>query len=87
MDPVLKLYRGIQVMLTTNVNVCNGLANGMQAMVERIFLKPNQTPISVLIDDEEIPVRAVLASQISKIALRHTNPRINQVYSLFSLNE
>ena len=80
MDPVLKLYRGMRVMLTENKDVVNGIANGTQATIERVVLKKNESYSSTQITDEKhvfIPVKAVLAHQIDFIELRHANDNIN----------
>ena len=42
-DPVLKLYPGCPVMLTENVNVPSGLANGTKARIYSIIMKPGET--------------------------------------------
>ena len=68
MDPVLRLYKGIQVMLTQNINVTAGLANGTQATVETIALKQGTKEHYVNLD-EDIEVQAVLANDIEYVAL------------------
>jgi hypothetical protein len=83
MDPVLKLYRGCNVMLPTNSDVVNGKANGTQATFEKLVLKPGEQTQYVLLDGA-IPVAAVLASQVSYIILRHSNDRIRP--PTFTLN-
>ena len=75
MDPVLRLYRGCRIMLPCNKNVKAGQANGTQAIVERIVLKPNVTPKAIVIQ-ENIIVSAVCASNVSHIVLRHSNNRV-----------
>ena len=42
MDPVLKLYEGIRVLLTKNEDVLNGIANGKRAEVVRIAVFASQ---------------------------------------------
>jgi hypothetical protein len=75
MDPVLRLYRGCNVMLPTNSDVASGQANGTQATFEKIVLKPGEQVWYVMLEGA-IPVAAVLASQVSYIVLQHTNDRI-----------
>ena len=76
MDPVLKLYAGCRVMLPTNTNVERGQANGMQASIEWIVLKPRQEIHYVYLDNH-VPIMAVFASQVAYIELRHYNSLIN----------
>jgi hypothetical protein len=80
MDPVLKLYPGCRVMLPTNINVSQGLANGTQATVHKIMLKEGVIP-SITTINGNIPVSYVYASDVEYIELRHTNQRI--IPSLF----
>jgi hypothetical protein len=75
MDPLLKLYKGCRVMLPCNTNVKAGEANGTQATVEKIVLKSGEKSQQVLIQDD-VPVPAVFASQVSYLVLRHSNERI-----------
>jgi hypothetical protein len=75
MDPVLKLYLGCRVMLPCNTSVKEGLANGTQATLEKVVLKPGQQTRCVLLGGR-IPVLAVHASQVSHTVLRHSNERI-----------
>ena len=51
MDPVLRLYKGCRVMLTKNEAVARGLANGTQATVEKVVLKPGWMTSEVKMDD------------------------------------
>ena len=81
-DPVLKLYKGCRVMLPTNEDVANGLANGTQATVEKVVLKPGHSPVTVMLNDA-LPVPAVLASQVQEVILSHSNDRIRP--NMFSL--
>jgi hypothetical protein len=75
MDPVLRVYRGCHMMLPSNTDVTNGQANGTQATLETVVLKPDEQPHYVLLDGT-VPVAAVLASQVSYVVLRHSNDRI-----------
>jgi hypothetical protein len=79
MDPVLKLYQGLRILLTQNKDVAGGIANGTQATIIRIVLKKNETYGSTTITDERQvlkTVKAVLAHQIDHIELQHENNRI-----------
>ena len=75
MDPVLKLYHNCRVMVAFNKDVKNGQANGTQAIVQKVILKPGVQPKTVLLGGS-IPVAAVTASQVEKIVLKHCNKRI-----------
>jgi len=82
MDPVLKLYRGMRVMLTENKDVLKGIANGTQATIEKVVLKRRETYGSTeMIGGDartrrRIRVKSVLAHQIDYIVLRHVNEGI-----------
>ena len=73
-DPLLKLYKGCQLMLVFNNNVRHGEANGTTVTLISICLKPNIIPIQILIG--KLPVKAVYASQVVSIVLKHNNPKI-----------
>jgi hypothetical protein len=75
MDPVLKLYLRCRLMLPCNTSVKDGLANGTQATLEKVVLKPGQQSRCILLGGQ-VPVLAVHASQVSHIVLRHSNERI-----------
>ena len=74
MDPLLKLYKGCQLMLVFNNNVRRGEANGTTVTLISICLKPNIIPIQIIIS--KLPVKAVYASQVISIVLKHNNPKI-----------
>ena len=74
MDPLLKLYKGCQLMLVFNNNVRHGEANGTTVTLISICLKPNIIPIQIIIG--KLPVKAVYASQVVSIVLKHNNPKI-----------
>ena len=74
MDPLLKLYKGCQLMLVFNNNVRRGEANRTTVTLVSVCLKPNITPIEILI--RKLPVKAVYASQVVSIVLKHNNSKI-----------
>ena len=62
-------------MLPCNKNVKAGQANGTQAIVEKIVLKPSGTP--QLIDlHNAVKIAGVHASDVSHLVLRHSNNRV-----------
>ena len=63
MDPVLRLYKGCQLMLPRNNYVTDGQANGTQVTLEKIVLKPGETTQEVLLE-HRIPVAAVGADKV-----------------------
>ena len=75
MDPLLKLYKGCQLMLVFNNNVRRGEANGTTVTLISVCLKPNIIPIQILIG--KLPVKAVYASQVISIVLKHNSPKIS----------
>ena len=74
MDPLLKLYKGCQLMLVFNNNVMCGEANGTTVTLISVCLKPNIVPIQIIIG--KLPVKAVYALQVISIVLKHNNPKI-----------
>ena len=74
MDPLLKLYKGCQLMLVFNNNVRCGEANGTTVTLISICLKPNIVPIQII--TSKLPVKAIYASQVVSIVLKHNNPKI-----------
>ena len=71
-DPLLCLHVGCSVMLTNNICVAKGLANGSQAVVKKNILKPG-AEVSTVYIDSNIPIQGVLACDVDHICLRHTN--------------
>ena len=63
-------------MLPCNNNVTKGQANGNQAILEKIVLKPGEMMQEVLLDNQ-IPVAAVSADKVAFLVLRHCNDRIS----------
>ena len=74
MDPLLKLYKGCQLMLVFNNNVRHGEANGTTVTLISVCLKPNIIPIQIIIS--KLPAKTVYASQVISIVLKHNNPKI-----------
>ena len=74
MDPLLKLYKGCQLILVFNNNVRRGEANGTTVTLISICLEPNIIPIQILIC--KLPVEAVYALQVISIVLKHNNPKV-----------
>ena len=74
MDPLLKLYKGCQLMLVFNNNVRRGEANGSTVTLVSVCLKLNITPIEILI--RNLPVKAVYASQVVSIVLKHNISKV-----------
>ena len=74
MDPLLQLYKGCQLMLVFNNNVRHGEANRITVTLTSICLKPNIVPIQIIIG--KLPVKAVYASEVVSIVLKHNNPKI-----------
>lgn len=82
MDPVLKLYIGCRILLPTNTSVSSGLANGTQATIQKIILKPNEITHYVNLDNN-VPIMAVFASQVASVILYHCNTRVHlQTFSV-----
>ena len=75
-DPLLKLYKGCQLMLVFNNNVRHGEANRTTVTLISICLKPNIVPIQIIIS--KLPVKAIYASQVLSIVMKHNNPKIIQ---------
>ena len=74
MDPLLKLYKGCQLMQVFNNNVRHGEANRTTATLISVCLKPNIVPIQIIIG--KLPVKAIYALQVISIVLKHNNPKI-----------
>ena len=80
MDPLLKLYKGCQLKLVFNNNVRHGEANGTTVTLISICLKPNIVPIIIIIG--KLPVKAIYASQVVSIVLKHNKiKKISQYIS------
>lgn len=75
LDPVLKLRVGSRVMVTRNINVTAGIANGTVATVEEIVLKSGSQGFNVDLADG-VSVLGVYSDQVDYIKLKHTDPSI-----------
>jgi hypothetical protein len=71
MDPIVKLYSNSPMMLTENVSVREGIANGTQATFEKLMLKYGEKVSQTVVDGSKVD--CVFASQISYIQLCHTS--------------
>ena len=74
MDPLLKLYKGCQLIMVFNNNVRHGEANRTTVTLRSICLNPNIVPMQIIIG--KLPVEAIYASQVVSIVLKHNNPKI-----------
>ena len=74
MDPLLKVYKGCQLMLVFNNHVRHGEANRTTVTLISICLKPNLVPIQIIIS--KLPVKAIYSSQVVSIVLKHNNSKI-----------
>ena len=75
LDPVLKIYIGCRVMLTTNINVKNGQANGTQAFIDHVKLKENATLAKTNIGNN-LYIPSISSLHIDYITLIHENKKI-----------
>jgi hypothetical protein len=73
-DPVLKLYVGCKVMIPKNSDVKSGIANGTQAVVVKVVLAKGAIIKTVVVDG--VPIKAVFASDVERLELKHQNKRI-----------
>ena len=64
-------------MLTENIDVPNGLANGTRAIVDKIILKENSQYINVCIGNN-IFFNGIYASKVEKISLIHINQNVQE---------
>ena len=70
-DPVLKIYKNCEVMLTENIDVFNGLANGTRATVQTVSLHTGHNFFQVNVGN--LLVKGIYASSIEHIMLKHIN--------------
>lgn len=69
-DPALILYPERPVMVNTNENVKEGVANGTRARVVKVHLKKGVVPRGISLGGGVV-ISAVRAHQVEKITLRH----------------
>jgi hypothetical protein len=67
-DPMLKLYSGCPLMVSENIHVRAGVANGTQATFQSLVLKCGNTVSRTTVDGIEID--CVFASQVSHLLLK-----------------
>jgi hypothetical protein len=77
-DPCLMLYYDRPVIVNTNLDVINGIANGMRAFVVKVELKRYEHACRVKMDDIELP--AIRANQIKRIILKHEDENKENQY-------
>ena len=83
LDPVLKLTVGAPVMITTNLSVVNGIANGTRAFVKKVHLRPNAEIFNVKLGLDPTTVTGVFAHDVLFIDLEHKDTTIHpQVFSV-----
>lgn len=75
LDPVLKLYVGCEVMLTENIDVQAGLANGTRAKVTSIIIN-QQTDLFNINIGHNVTVKGIYASNVKYINLKHCNQHV-----------
>ena len=79
LDPVLKIYKGCRVMLTTNIDVKNGQANGTQALIDSVQLKENATLTKTNIKND-LYLPSISSLHIDHITLKHENKKNTTKY-------
>jgi hypothetical protein len=72
LDPVLKLYNNCEVMLTENIDVLNGLANGTRATIQTVALKQSHNCFYVDVGNNVV-VKGIYASSVEYVILKHIN--------------
>jgi hypothetical protein len=70
-DPLLKLYRGIRMMMLHNDDVPNGIANGTLCTLVKIVLKPGCEQYLETIQVDGYHVNSIEAHHVDKLILRH----------------
>ena len=76
MDPVLKLYKGCELMLTTNEDVKNGKANGTGLTFDKIILKHGEVVQGKVNFSKKVSVQYVFASQVKHLIATHKSDRV-----------
>ena len=79
-DPMLKLYSGCPLMVSENIHVRAGVANGTQATFQSLVLKSGNTVSRTTVDGIEID--CVFASQVSHILLQHNGTGNQSTFKL-----
>lgn len=79
-DPMLKLYSGCPLMVSENIHVRAGVANGTQATFQSLVLKFGNTVSRTTVDGIEID--CVFASQVSHLLLKHHGTRNQSTFKL-----
>ena len=74
-DPLLKLRIGSRVMVTKNINVSAGIANGTVATVQKVLFQPGEEGFNVNIGGGAT-VLGVFSDKVRGILLKHTDPTI-----------
>ena len=77
-DPVLRVYRGCELMLTANVNVTGGMANGTRIIFERVILKPGENVAGKIkiFGNCDAYVNYIFASQVKHVVAKHVSSRV-----------
>ena len=74
-DPLLKIRIGARVMVTKNINVSAGIANGTVATVQKVLFQPGEEGFNVDVGGGAT-VLGVFSDRVRGILLRHTDPTI-----------
>ena len=73
-DPFLKLYHGCPIMLSENVDVKRGIANGTTATVSKIVLKQGHIRNIKVLTVDKYQVNAIDATSVEYILVEMENP-------------
>ena len=71
-DPVLKLYSKCPLMLTKNIDVNSGQANGTRILCEYVNVKPGEEPFDLHLNNG-VYIKALYALQVGSIDVLHEN--------------
>jgi len=72
-DPMLKLYVGMELIMTKNTDVARGQANGTRVNLQKVVLKPGQTTSEMEVNGTKVKV--VWAGQVDHILVKHKGIR------------
>lgn len=75
MDPVIKAYIDAPFMMSKNLDVGNGQANGTCAKVKSITMKCGEQPFELELENGTT-IFAAFASQVASMQMEHENPDI-----------